>query len=66
MKDSPAVLLAGTGVLNAYYAAAVQAGSQSWKAFFSGASDAANTITRFAAWVQENFTATTVFDLTRR
>ncbi|MED7927699.1 hypothetical protein SMD20_25790 [Nonomuraea sp. LP-02] len=54
-------------MLNAYYAAAVQAGSQSWKAFFSGASDAANAITRFAAWVQENFTATTVSEtLTRR
>ncbi|WP_344217758.1 glycosyltransferase family 39 protein [Nonomuraea bangladeshensis] len=60
MKDKSrwalAALLAGTGVLyvwglgasgwaNAYYAAAVQAGSQSWKAFFFGASDAANAIT---------------------
>ncbi|WP_327585761.1 glycosyltransferase family 39 protein [Nonomuraea sp. NBC_00507] len=51
-----AALLVGTGVLyiwglgasgwaNSYYAAAVQAGSQSWTAFFFGASDAANAIT---------------------
>ncbi|MCK2215071.1 glycosyltransferase family 39 protein [Actinomadura sp. ATCC 31491] len=51
-----AVLLVGAGVLyvwglgasgwaNSYYSAAVQAGSQSWKAFFFGASDAANAIT---------------------
>ncbi|MEQ4714938.1 glycosyltransferase family 39 protein [Nonomuraea sp. B19D2] len=49
-------LLIGTGVLyiwglgasgwaNSFYAAAVQAGSQSWKAFFFGSSDAANAIT---------------------
>ncbi|SFP85239.1 4-amino-4-deoxy-L-arabinose transferase [Geodermatophilus dictyosporus] len=49
-------LLAGTGVLhlwdlsasgwaNAFYAAAAQAGSQSWEAFFYGSSDAANSIT---------------------
>ncbi|MFG1711269.1 ArnT family glycosyltransferase [Nonomuraea sp. M3C6] len=49
-------LLVGTGVLylwglgasgwaNSFYSAAVQAGSQSWKAFFFGASDAANAIT---------------------
>ena len=49
-------LLAATGVLylwdlgasgwaNAFYSAAVQAGSQSWKAFFFGSSDAANAIT---------------------
>ncbi|WP_433437321.1 ArnT family glycosyltransferase [Nonomuraea sp. CA-141351] len=51
-----AALLIGTGVLyiwglgasgwaNSFYAAAVQAGSQSWKAFFFGSSDAANAIT---------------------
>ncbi|MFC5825341.1 ArnT family glycosyltransferase [Nonomuraea insulae] len=51
-----AALLVGTGVLyiwglgasgwaNTFYSAAVQAGSQSWKAFFFGASDAANAIT---------------------
>ncbi|MCJ1713048.1 glycosyltransferase family 39 protein [Curtobacterium sp. VKM Ac-2922] len=49
-------LLAATAVLylvnlgvngwgNAFYAAAVQAGSQSWEAFFYGSSDAANAIT---------------------
>ncbi|WP_235030700.1 ArnT family glycosyltransferase [Nonomuraea solani] len=49
-------LLLGTGVLylwglgasgwaNSFYSAAVQAGSQSWKAFFFGASDAAGAIT---------------------
>ncbi|MFI7705632.1 ArnT family glycosyltransferase [Nonomuraea sp. NPDC049480] len=53
---APAALLIGAGVLyvwglgasgwaNSYYSAAVQAGSQSWKAFFFGASDAANAIT---------------------
>ncbi|WP_240777933.1 ArnT family glycosyltransferase [Nonomuraea basaltis] len=53
---APAALLVGTGVLyiwglgasgwaNSYYSAAVQAGSQSWTAFFFGASDAANAIT---------------------
>ncbi|WP_246147789.1 glycosyltransferase family 39 protein [Nonomuraea turkmeniaca] len=51
-----AALLVGTGLLyiwglgasgwaNSYYSAAVQAGSQSWTAFFFGASDAANAIT---------------------
>ena len=50
------VLLAGTAVLylwdldrsgwaNAFYSAAAQAGSQSWKAFLFGSSDAANSIT---------------------
>ncbi|MDI9916031.1 glycosyltransferase family 39 protein [Rhodococcus sp. IEGM 1379] len=50
------VLLLGTGVAyiwglgasgwaNSFYAAAVQAGSVSWKAFFFGSSDAANSIT---------------------
>ncbi|GAA3782902.1 glycosyltransferase family 39 protein [Micromonospora maritima] len=49
-------LLAATGLLylwglgasgwgNAFYSAAVQAGSQSWEAFFFGSSDAANSIT---------------------
>ena len=49
-------LLAGTAVLylwglgesgwaNSFYAAAAQAGSESWKAFFFGSSDAANSIT---------------------
>ena len=49
-------LLAGTAVLylwglgasgwaNSFYSAAAQAGSQSWKAFFFGSSDAANFIT---------------------
>jgi 4-amino-4-deoxy-L-arabinose transferase-like glycosyltransferase len=49
-------LLVGTGVLylwglgesgwaNSFYAAAAQAGSESWKAFFFGSSDAANAIT---------------------
>ena len=50
------VLLVGTAVLylwdlsasgwaNAFYSAAAQAGSQSWKAFLFGSSDAANSIT---------------------
>jgi 4-amino-4-deoxy-L-arabinose transferase-like glycosyltransferase len=49
-------LLIGTGVLylwglgesgwaNSFYSAAAQAGSESWKAFFFGSSDAANSIT---------------------
>lgn len=49
-------LLAGTAVLylwglgasgwgNAFYSAAVQAGTKSWKAFFFGSSDAGNSIT---------------------
>jgi 4-amino-4-deoxy-L-arabinose transferase-like glycosyltransferase len=61
-------LLAGTGLLylwdlaasgwaNAFYAAAVQAGSQSWEAFFYGSSDAANSITvdkpPASLWVME-------------
>ncbi|MGU3292876.1 ArnT family glycosyltransferase [Williamsia sp. M5A3_1d] len=51
-----AVLLAGTAVLylsnlsangyaNSFYSAAIQAGSESWKAWFFGSSDAANSIT---------------------
>ncbi|MFE5585102.1 glycosyltransferase family 39 protein [Kitasatospora sp. NPDC056531] len=37
--------LSASGWANAFYSAAVQAGSQSWKAFFFGSSDAANFIT---------------------
>ncbi|MCC5581646.1 glycosyltransferase family 39 protein, partial [Microtetraspora sp. AC03309] len=37
--------LGASGWANAFYSAAVQAGSQSWKAFFFGSSDAANFIT---------------------
>src|SRR3954447_20502824 len=37
--------LGASGWGNAFYSAAVQAGSQSWKAFFYGSSDAANSIT---------------------
>ncbi len=37
--------LGASGWANAYYSAAVQAGSESWKAFFFGSSDAANSIT---------------------
>src|ERR1700760_194059 len=62
------VLLVGTGVAyiwglgasgwaNSFYAAAVQAGSVSWKAFFFGSSDAANSITvdkpPASLWVME-------------
>ena len=50
------ILLAGTAVLylwnlsasgyaNSFYSAAVQAGSQSWKAFLFGSLDAGNAIT---------------------
>ncbi|MYR06995.1 glycosyl transferase [Gordonia sp. SID5947] len=53
---SLAVLLIGTGVLyivnlsangwaNSFYSAAIQAGSESWKAWFFGSSDMANSIT---------------------
>ena len=45
----PAVLylwgLGASGWANSFYAAAAQAGSVSWKAFFYGSSDAANSIT---------------------
>ena len=34
-----------SGWANSFYSAAVQAGSESWKAFFFGASDAAGSIT---------------------
>ncbi|MCE4264614.1 glycosyltransferase family 39 protein [Rhodococcus globerulus] len=37
--------LGASGWANSFYAAAVQAGSVSWKAFFFGSSDAANAIT---------------------
>lgn len=37
--------LTASGWANAFYSAAVQAGSQSWSAFFYGASDAAGSIT---------------------
>ncbi|MET7968968.1 glycosyltransferase family 39 protein [Micromonospora sp. NPDC005305] len=37
--------LGASGWGNAFYSAAVQAGSQSWQAFFYGSSDAANSIT---------------------
>ncbi|MFJ5121974.1 ArnT family glycosyltransferase [Kitasatospora sp. NPDC088548] len=37
--------LSASGWANAFYSAAVQAGSQSWKAFFYGSSDAGNFIT---------------------
>ena len=61
-------LLAGTALLylwglgasgwsNAFYSAAVQAGTKSWKAFFFGSSDAANFITvdkpPVSLWVME-------------
>lgn len=39
------VNLSVNGWANAFYSAAVQAGSQSWEAFFYGSSDAANAIT---------------------
>ena len=37
--------LGASGWANSFYSAAAQAGSQSWKAFFFGSSDAANSIT---------------------
>ena len=37
--------LGASGWANSFYSAAVQAGSQSWTAFFFGSSDAANSIT---------------------
>lgn len=37
--------LAANGWANAFYAAAAQAGSQNWEAFFFGSSDAGNSIT---------------------
>ena len=37
--------LGASGWANSFYSAAAQAGSASWKAFFFGSSDAANSIT---------------------
>ncbi|MCE1178000.1 MAG: glycosyltransferase family 39 protein [Micrococcales bacterium] len=37
--------LTANGYANSFYSAAAQAGSESWKAFFYGSSDAANSIT---------------------
>ncbi|MBA2951964.1 glycosyltransferase family 39 protein [Streptomyces sp. PSKA28] len=37
--------LSASGYANSFYSAAIQAGSQSWKAFFFGSLDAANAIT---------------------
>ncbi|WP_138909961.1 glycosyltransferase family 39 protein, partial [Streptomyces chryseus] len=37
--------LSSSGYANSFYSAAVQAGGESWKAFFFGSSDAANSIT---------------------
>ncbi|MFM1724365.1 glycosyltransferase family 39 protein [Rhodococcus sp. PAM 2766] len=49
--------LSASGWANAFYSAAVQAGSVSWKAFFFGSSDAANSITvdkpPASLWVME-------------
>ncbi len=56
VRPALVTLLLATGVLyiwglgtsgwaNAFYSAAAQAGSESWKAFFFGSSDAANSIT---------------------
>jgi hypothetical protein len=67
-RPAVAALLAATAVLylaglsrngwaNAFYAAAVQAGTKSWKAFFFGSFDAANFITvdktPASLWVME-------------
>ncbi|GAA4489876.1 hypothetical protein GCM10023094_52140 [Rhodococcus olei] len=49
--------LGSSGWANSFYSAAVQAGSVSWKAFFFGSSDAANSITvdkpPASLWVME-------------
>ncbi|ARC56409.1 hypothetical protein AS850_04885 [Frondihabitans sp. 762G35] len=49
--------LAVSGYANAFYSAAVQAGSTNWEAFFFGSSDAANSITvdkpPASLWVME-------------
>jgi 4-amino-4-deoxy-L-arabinose transferase-like glycosyltransferase len=49
--------LGASGWANSFYSAAVQAGTKSWKAFFFGSSDAANSITvdkpPVALWVME-------------
>lgn len=51
------VNLNANGWANDFYAAAIQAGSQSWEAFFFGSSDAANSITvdkpPASLWVME-------------
>src|ERR1700709_2319069 len=47
--------LGASGWANSFYSAAAQAGSESWKAFFFGSSDAGNSITvdkpPLALWV---------------
>ena len=68
VRPALVVLLVGTGFLyiwtlgrtgwgNSFYAAAVQAGTKSWKAFFFGSSDASNFITvdkpPASLWVME-------------
>ena len=68
VRPAVAVLLVGTAILylwdlsasgwaNAFYSAAVQAGTKSWKAFFFGSSDASNFITvdkpPASLWVME-------------
>ncbi len=68
IRPAVAVLLIGTAILylwdlsasgwaNAFYSAAVQAGTKSWKAFFFGSSDASNFITvdkpPASLWVME-------------
>ncbi|MEI6622350.1 MAG: glycosyltransferase family 39 protein, partial [Actinomycetes bacterium] len=49
--------LGSSGYANSFYSAAVQAGTESWKAFFFGSSDAANFITvdkpPASLWVME-------------
>jgi 4-amino-4-deoxy-L-arabinose transferase-like glycosyltransferase len=49
--------LSASGYANSYYAAAVQAGTKSWKAFFFGSLDAGNSITvdkpPASLWVME-------------
>jgi 4-amino-4-deoxy-L-arabinose transferase-like glycosyltransferase len=49
--------LSASGYANSFYSAAVQAGTQSWKAFFFGSSDASNFITvdkpPAALWIME-------------
>src|SRR6202020_3368062 len=68
VRPSLILLLVGTGVAylwalgdsgwaNSFYAAAVQAGTKSWKAFFFGSSDSSNFITvdkpPASLWVME-------------
>ncbi|MGV9482667.1 hypothetical protein ACWDNR_25135, partial [Gordonia aichiensis] len=51
--------LSANGWANDFYAAAVQAGSRSWEAFFFGSSDTANSITvdkpPASLWVMAHF-----------